>query len=624
MRVVLLAMGLLLLGVSGCRQQRPVTATSDSRCKADPKDKGRPMVVEWPAADRAALEAEAAHSVVVVSYRDCELRVLSQCSVPGGYELTRTTPARDYVDIRSEDELFASLPFGAAKFSAEVRAGQALRLDYFVIGQRRANTTAVDAEQLGPDCKEATHFVRAMMIGASTLSTGAHHAAGARTGVLGAQGGGHTSGSSRRLASNGKMQECDESTPGLSCHALVQLDLAPLRASNPGSAVIAPAMAGDVHEGTLGSGSQRMSSGEFANSYTVESDGKQPLRIAMDSSEFDAYLVVRTPDGQQFDNDDAPGRDSNALVELPRALAGSYRVIATTYQSGQGGRYRLTLQNGRIAPTASTPEPSAKPPTANFGTIRLSNGFSPDPQLASGKAGGKLDAKTKHADCTGWIDERPDHILELGASFPFLRIFATSSADTSLVVEGPGGAVRCNDDEFGIHPSIEGPAQAGTYRIWIGNLKPGQVADYQLTFTERLGSSPFQVVDSRATFGATVVQPGFRPDPMVLTGKAGGEQEASRRKAGCAGFVGEKPDHVLQLTGGFKFLRMIGKSTADTSLVIETPSGTILCDDDTFGHHPSIDGAMTAGVYKVWVGTMSKGEALPYKLLLSELEASRP
>ena len=47
------------------------------------KDPLHPLIVEWPAASRAELEAAAQRGAVVVSYAGCTLKVLTGCHAPG-------------------------------------------------------------------------------------------------------------------------------------------------------------------------------------------------------------------------------------------------------------------------------------------------------------------------------------------------------------------------------------------------------------------------------------------------------------------------------------------------------------------------------------------------------------
>src|SRR5258708_54656 len=80
----------------------------------------RPLIGEWPSADRAALESQARRGTVVVHYVGCEMEVLRQCTAPGAYAYAPTTRQRDKIAIRDADELYANLPLGAAALEGKL------------------------------------------------------------------------------------------------------------------------------------------------------------------------------------------------------------------------------------------------------------------------------------------------------------------------------------------------------------------------------------------------------------------------------------------------------------------------------------------------------------------------
>src|SRR5262245_43982877 len=59
------------------------------------KSQARPLIVEWPSSDRAALEARVKQGIVPVRYIGCEMEVLTRCQVSNstyGYTgITRKT-----------------------------------------------------------------------------------------------------------------------------------------------------------------------------------------------------------------------------------------------------------------------------------------------------------------------------------------------------------------------------------------------------------------------------------------------------------------------------------------------------------------------------------------------------
>ncbi len=97
-------------------------------------------------------------------------------------------------------------------------------------------------------------------------------------------------------------------------------------------------------------------------------------------------------------------------------------------------------------------------------------GSSPDPQTATGSAGGMTDASSLSGDCRGWIASSPNHVLTVTGAMPMLRVAANGgSADITLVVQRPDGTYLCNDDSDGLNPMVEGAFVPGEYKIFIGS-----------------------------------------------------------------------------------------------------------------------------------------------------------
>lgn len=154
------------------------------------------------------------------------------------------------------------------------------------------------------------------------------------------------------------------------------------------------------------------------------------------------------------------------------------------------------------APTAAA-EPAAPaapatptPPPATGGggaTITLGTGFSPDPTIATGTSGGAREAATLSSDCAGWVSASPDHVLELSAEMPSLRIMAYGTeedSDVTLVVRKPDGTYLCNDDSDGFHPMVEGAMPQGRYEIFVGSYEEGRHQAYRLGITTQADATP--------------------------------------------------------------------------------------------------------------------------------------
>lgn len=125
-----------------------------------------------------------------------------------------------------------------------------------------------------------------------------------------------------------------------------------------------------------------------------------------------------------------------------------------------------------------------------YGTLNLTAGFQPDPQVVAVQSGGSLNAQTLSSSCRGFIANAPDVRINYtpGTGLPLI-ISANASADTTLVVNGPDGSWYCDDDSgtAGLNPMVRfNNPRGGQYDIWIGtygnaSLQPAQLAISELT-----------------------------------------------------------------------------------------------------------------------------------------------
>ncbi|MGI0487302.1 hypothetical protein ACN4EK_17805 [Pantanalinema rosaneae CENA516] len=129
----------------------------------------------------------------------------------------------------------------------------------------------------------------------------------------------------------------------------------------------------------------------------------------------------------------------------------------------------------------------AQPP--NFGSLTLSSS-QPSGRLSGTIAGAtSLPAIVSNTDmhqrkCLGFGDPNPDHTLILKEDMSRLTLQVNSGgADTTLVVQGSDGTVRCGDDTgTNKDASITDTNwKTGIYKVWVGAATPGMRRDYTLT-----------------------------------------------------------------------------------------------------------------------------------------------
>lgn len=201
------------------------------------------------------------------------------------------------------------------------------------------------------------------------------------------------------------------------------------------------------------------------------------------NSEADTSLIIRRPDGSFVCNDDTVGLNPRISGTF---AAGTYQVYVGSLASGNPSYNLLASELSYGIPS---PEPAPTPtPGGSYQSFSLRPGFSPDPTVGTGTAGGSRDASTLGGSptgpCAGNIDTSPDHRVTLQSSFSYLKFSASSPIDTSLVILGPAGSRYCNDDSDGLDPVVEGAFPAGEYEVYIGKVGTSDSASYRLEITE--------------------------------------------------------------------------------------------------------------------------------------------
>ncbi|MFN2383692.1 MAG: hypothetical protein ABR559_05445, partial [Gemmatimonadota bacterium] len=116
--------------------------------------------------------------------------------------------------------------------------------------------------------------------------------------------------------------------------------------------------------GTLGRGDSTLPLGEFYEAYALETAGGEVLTAVLASPDFDAYLAIRAPSGEPFENDDdgAASGGTNSLLEVPLTEPGRWVIVATSLAGKETGAYQLTLTRRAATATPAPAAPGAAPP----------------------------------------------------------------------------------------------------------------------------------------------------------------------------------------------------------------------------------------------------------------------
>jgi hypothetical protein len=218
----------------------------NARCSVK-KSQANPLVVEWPSADRATLEARSRRAIVPVRYVGCEMEVLRQCAIAGQYAYTALNKQKESMVVRDVDELYAKLPLGAAGLEGTLRSAGSLGLAMTMVGRYEWTGSPRYKDLQGQDCERATHVVSALIVGAFDFFSGKDSEVGAGVALAGVGAGGKTITKRETINEAGDESACARSTtkdvePPNDCGATLRVEVMPI-ADAPAFAADVPAQA---------------------------------------------------------------------------------------------------------------------------------------------------------------------------------------------------------------------------------------------------------------------------------------------------------------------------------------------------------------------------------------------
>ena len=219
-------------GGPGSEPQVPKYAPSDQTTAHSAQSASHPLILEWPAADRAALESQRAGGLVVVRYSGREIEVMRGCHAAAAtYHYVPLTPKEEDVVMRSGAELAAAMPIHAARLDARIEQKQKLEVAMTIVGMYESDAHTWRAADLTGDCTGATHVIAALTVGAFELSASAETSAGAGATMLGAGVEAHRDASKEVLDRDGRKDACAKASSGAAappyeCGALLRVEVA--------------------------------------------------------------------------------------------------------------------------------------------------------------------------------------------------------------------------------------------------------------------------------------------------------------------------------------------------------------------------------------------------------------
>lgn len=114
--------------------------------------------------------------------------------------------------------------------------------------------------------------------------------------------------------------------------------------------------------GVLRSGDQVFVDGSLYHIHPFEGRANQAISITLESSEFNTFLGLISPDEEILGQDgDLSARNLNSTLRATLPRDGTYLVLVKGHTRSSRGRYTLRVQGNSNSPLASSPNPASSP-----------------------------------------------------------------------------------------------------------------------------------------------------------------------------------------------------------------------------------------------------------------------
>jgi hypothetical protein len=243
-----------------------------------------------------------------------------------------------------------------------------------------------------------------------------------------------------------------------------------------------------------------------------------------------------------------------------------------------------------------------QPPT--IGVIDLAR--TPAPPAIQGLAEG---GRATPMGCVGVVPFAPQLVVRT-ASRQSVSFHVDSTADTVLLVQSSTGEVLCDDDSGGeLAPALTTVLEPGEHRVWVGLYESSEPMPFSMTLTSL--AAPDGEIDGRGlspTSSATLGRVALGDGSEERSGSVVPQVSANAIDDRCRGYIPIAPTASLVLAEA-SYVRLDATASEDLVLFVESPDGSIHCDDDSGpGNAPRIAERLEAGTHLVWVGRYGEGE----------------
>ncbi len=149
--------------------------------------------------------------------------------------------------------------------------------------------------------------------------------------------------------------------------------------------------------------------------------------------------------------------------------------------------------------------------------------------------------------------------------------------------------------------------------VWFGGAVAAQSA-------EPAAGAPTEPAAEPSAYISVDFQQGFVLDPFLVSVNGGGEVDSSTLDEECVGWINDKPVVSVNWQGQVEQATVFFFSDHDSTLTVQLPDGSYLCNDDVSDH--VLDASITmaspmTGTYQIFVGTFEEQQLIPGLLVIT-------
>ncbi|MGC9453629.1 MAG: hypothetical protein ACP5HU_02085 [Phycisphaerae bacterium] len=336
--------------------------------------------------------------------------------------------------------------------------------------------------------------------------------------------------------------------------------------------------------GELAEGDQKLPKGEYSDEHSFEVEAGQTIQAVVKSDDFDTFLILRSPSGKLYTNDDWKEQLDTSRVDVFGAEQGRWQATVTSFGVGEEGDYSLKIEQLPAEPAHEAPEPGES------GVVLRRKGW----LLPGGKRLPK-----------GEIYEEYSFELEENVS---IRVKLNSEGfDTFLVLRSPSGQQWVNDDwQEGRDSRIElVTSEAGEWTAMATSYAPAETGAFDLT-VEQLGGDDALEAPPEAGVEATLLE------------------ETGSLDSDCEKLPGGEffQRHTFRVRSGQPVRVVMSSDEFDTYILLQSPSGRHWENDDWQGRSDMsrLDLVTTEpGEWTVITTSYAAGETGDYDLTIEQV-----